>query len=312
MQNFEKINHEIEKKFRAILPDIDGKKRLHLSWSNWGFGRESLEKSLRRLSANGIEYVELHGNRYGDDIGYDAKEVKKIADGEGVSVAGICGMFSAENDLSSVSGIQRQNAIDYIRRNLELGAFLGIKYMLIVPGAVGRPVPYDGFEFHRSVETLQKTAPFFQQAKVRGAVEPIRSEEVSFCHTFKEAKKYIEAVNHPWIDKINGDIFHMLTGETHIAETILDYGDYLTNIHMADTNRMALGRGMMDLDTILKALYITGYNNEDCFCTPEPLGPGGDPYPAMHGIQDPKALDLMVSETAQYFRNRESAILSTS
>jgi D-psicose/D-tagatose/L-ribulose 3-epimerase len=307
--NYEKTNSEIAERFRSILPSVNMERRLNLSWSNWGFGRESLEKGLRRLSANGIRYVELHGNRYGSDIGYDAGEVKKITEGEGIRVAGICGIFSAENDLSSVSGIQRQNAIDYIKRNLELGAFLKAGYMLIVPGAVGRPVPYDSFEFHRSVETLQKTAAFFQQAEIRGAIEPIRSAEVSFCHTFREAKGYIEAVSNPWINKINGDIYHMLTEEEHIARTILEYGDYLINLHMADTNRMALGRGMMDVDTILKALYIVGYNNENCFCTPEPLGPGGDPYPAMHGIQDPAVLDLMVKETAGYFRRREEVIL---
>lgn len=311
MQNYEKINSEIDGKFSRIFSGINRDKKLNLSWSNWGFGRERLEKSLRRLAACGISYVELHGNRYGGDIGYDAKEVKKISDGEGVHVAGICGMFSANNDLSSVSGIHRQNAIDYIKRNLELGAFLGAKYMLIVPGAVGRPVAYDGFEFHRSVETLQRVAVFFQKANIKGAVEPIRSAEVSFCHTLSEARKYIEAVGNPWINRINGDIFHMLTEERHIAKTILEYGDYLINLHMADTNRMALGRGMMDLDRILKALYLAGCNNDKFFCTPEPLGPGGDPYPAMHGIQDSGSLDLMVQETAAYFRQREANILAS-
>jgi D-psicose/D-tagatose/L-ribulose 3-epimerase len=309
-QNYKKIDSEIAERFRGIIPNVNVEKKLNLSWSNWGFGQENLEKSVRRLSAAGIKYIELHGNRYGDNLGYDAKEVKKIVDGEGVKVAGICGMYSAENDLSSISGIQRQDAVDYIKRNLELGAFLGAKYMLVVPGAVGRPVPYDSFEFHRSVETLQRAAPFFQQAKIRGAVEPIRSAEVSLCHTFRDAKEYIDAVNHPWINKINGDIYHMLTEEVHIAKTILEYGNYLINLHMADTNRMALGRGMMNLDIILMALYLIRYNNDNCFCTPEPLGPGGDPYPAMHGIQDPAVLDLMVKETADYFRARESAILS--
>ena len=102
----------------------------------------------------------------------------------------------------------------------------------------------------------------------------------------------------------------MLTEEDHIAKTILEYGDYLTNLHMADTNRMALGRGMMNIDLILMALYIIRYNNENSFCTPEPLGPGSDPYPAMHGIQRPSVLDRLVRETAEYFRQREEKIFS--
>ncbi len=308
MQNFEKVNQEIKRKFVEFIPRINKKKRLCLSWSNWGFGQEKLQVSIRRLAKFGVQFLELHGNRYGEGLGYDADEVKRIASDEGVKVAGICGMFSAENDLSSISGIQRQNAIDYLKRNLDLGVKLGAEYFLVVPGAVGRSTPYGTYEFNRSVDTLRKVAHLFVESGVKAAVEPIRSAEVSFCHTFKEAKEYIEAVNHPGVQHINGDIYHMLTEEDHIARTILDYGKYLINLHMADSNRRALGKGMMDLDTILRALYLIGYNEKGHFCTPEPLGPGGDPYPAMHGLQQKSVLDLLVKDTAGYFRAREQRI----
>jgi len=44
--------------------------------------------------------------------------------------------------------------------------------------------------------------------------------------------------------------------------------------------------------------------------TPEPLGPGGDPYPAMYGRPDRGKLDRLVSRTANYFREREEEVLS--
>ena len=85
----------------------------------------------------------------------------------------------------------------------------------------------------------------------------------------------------------------------------------LTNLHMADTNRDALGRGFLDLDTIIMSLYVIGYNNDSsAFVSPEPLEPGGDPYPAMYGKPDPVRLDLLVKNTAQYFREREEEVLS--
>jgi hypothetical protein len=58
------------------------------------------------------------------------------------------------------------------------------------------------------------------------------------------------------------------------------------------------------------ALYLIGYNRPGCYVTPEPLGPGGDPYPAMHGRPDPARLDRLVGQTARYFREREAAILA--
>jgi D-psicose/D-tagatose/L-ribulose 3-epimerase len=140
-QNYEKKSIEIRKSFLE-LRERDAaslKKRLKFSWSNWGFGVESLELSAKRLQKCGVRYIELHGNRYGKDLGYDAPEVRAVLGDHGVAVSGICGMFSRDNDLSCNRPVIQQNAIDYIERNLELGAELGAKYFLLVPGAVGRP-----------------------------------------------------------------------------------------------------------------------------------------------------------------------------
>lgn len=284
------------------------RKSLNLSWSNWGFGIESLADTASRLSKNGISFIELHGNRYGKDLGYKSAEAGKILSDYGIKAAGICGMFSPDNDLSGNRGIVRQNAIDYIRRNLDLGKELGVTYMLIVPGAVGKAQKSDDSEFIRSAETLRITGDDFIKTGIKAAVEPIRSAEVSFCHTVKDAFDYIMAVNHPGIQYINGDVYHMQSEESHIGEAIISAGEKLINLHMADSNRCALGEGSLDLDTIIMALYVIGYNRAGCFVTPEPLGPGGDPYPAMFGKPDKKALDDMVAKTALYFHEREMAV----
>ena len=103
----------------------------------------------------------------------------------------------------------------------------------------------------------------------------------------------------------------MLVEESHIGEAIVSAKGILTNLHMADTNRGALGDGFFDMDTIIMALYIIGYNTDDnCFLSPEPLGPGGDPYPAMYGSPDPLRLDILVKNSVEYFREREEEVLS--
>ena len=63
------------------------------------------------------------------------------------------------------------------------------------------------------------------------------------------------------------------------------------------------------MDTIIMAFYVIEYNRPGCFVTPEPLGPGGNPYPAMYGRTAPAILDELVRKTADYFRHREIAIL---
>lgn len=312
LQNFEKKNRAIAEAFRKLKAEHPEriKERLRFSWSNWGFGLESFETSCARLERAGIRYIELHGNHYGPDLGYDPKNVRRIMDHHGLQVSGICGMFSADNDLSSNRPIQRQAAIDYIKREADFTAEVGGTYMLICPAAVGRPNKYDDSEIDRSLDSLSRVADVFTKNGVRGAIEPIRAAETSIVHTFSEAAAYIHALNHPGVQHINGDVYHMLVGESHIPQTIFEAGSMLTNLHMADTNRCALGDGSLDLDHIIMALYLIGYNQDGCFVTPEPLGPGGDPYPAQHAKTDPAILDKLVFDSVTYFRSREEAVRS--
>ena len=148
LQNYEKKRESLVSSFRRKLSEKPSLKnqQIKLSWSNWGFGIEPLEKTAQRLNRNGIKWIELHGNRYGADLGYRPKEVLEILGRHDINTAGICGMFGPENDLSGNSGIARQNAIDYIRRQLDLCQQVGGSYMLVVPGAVGRPGAYDNSE----------------------------------------------------------------------------------------------------------------------------------------------------------------------
>ena len=116
-QNYEKKRQRIVEAFgRKLSADSSLKdKRLKLSWSNWGFGLESLEQTASRLERHGVQWLELHGNRYGDDLGYKAADVLATLGRHGVKVAGVCGMFSADNDLSDnvvfagpVADVERQ------------------------------------------------------------------------------------------------------------------------------------------------------------------------------------------------------------
>ncbi|RPJ23366.1 MAG: S26 family signal peptidase [Planctomycetaceae bacterium] len=55
---------------------------------------------------------------------------------------------------------------------------------------------------------------------------------------------------------------------------------------------------------------VIGFNADGHYVTPEPLGPGGAPYPAMYGKPDKASLDAMVQQTAIYFRERENELLA--
>ncbi len=311
LQHYEIINAKIREQFDALRQSSPERfaQRLNLSWSNWGFGRETLQDSAKRLANAEVPFIELHGNHYGPDLGYDPAATLQILGDYGIRVSGVCGMFSVDNDFASNHAIHRQAAIDYVKREVPFTQAVGGTYLLVVPGAVGRPQPYDNVEFERSAETLALVAELFVTHSVQAAVEPIRSAEVSLVHSIADAQRYIAAVGHPGVAHINGDVYHMQSEERHIGEALLAAGDRLVNLHLADSNRCALGMGALDVDTIIRALYVIGYNRDGHFVTFEPLGPGGDPYPAMNGIPDPQKLDALVDQSIRYFREREAAVL---
>ena len=290
----------------------DGIPNLRFSWSNWGFGTEPIEVSVARLVSNRIRFIELHGNRYGPDLGYKTAHARRVLDDAGVAVSGICGMYGAGWEFASNVPHVRQRAIDYSRRQADFCAEMQGSHLLIVPGAVGRPVPFDDNEFSRAVESMRIVAEYLGSIGIRGAIEPIRPEEVSLCHTFADARRLIAAIDHPAVAYINGDLYHMLSGEEHVGQAILSASDLLINLHMADTNRRALGGGHLDVDVVLMALYAIGYNNREAYCTPEPLGAGSNPYRAMYGEPDRDALDELVRRTADTFFAREQEIRAAS
>lgn len=311
-QHFEAKNDAIREKFRA-LRKADPQRlntRLNLSWSNWGFGLESLPDSAKRLERADLKYIELHGNHYGPDLGYCVDKTLRVLGDHGLTVSGVCGMFSADNDMASNRATVRQAAIDYIRREVAFTQAVGGTYLLVVPGAVGRPKAYDDVEHERSVQTLQYCAPWFIDHNVQAAIEPIRAAEVSFIHTVADAKRYIADVAHSGVAHINGDVYHMQSEESHVGEALLDAGDMLMNLHFADSNRSALGHGSMDVATIIRALYVIGYNRAGRYVTFEPLGPGGDPYPAMYGRAHSPKLDALVMDSIRYFRDCEEMVLA--
>lgn len=313
-QNYEVKNERIKAAFLKLKKEHPERfsRRIDMSWSNWMFGMESLRVSAKRLHDVGLHYVELHGNHYGPNLGYDYKEVLDILQSNHLQVSGIAALFSPDFDLAGISAIQRQAAIDYIKREVEFASAVQAQYILIIPSAVGRITPYDPYEMERSAATLRRVADVFVEYHVKAAIEPIREAEVSLIHKFADAKRYIAAVDHPGVAHINGDVYHMLTEEKHIGEAILDAGDLLINLHLGDSNRDALGEGCLDVDTLIIALYLIGMNNAGRFVTGEPIGPSANPFAAMYGYPDPKMLDRLVHDTVNCFREREEAVMGMS
>lgn len=61
--------------------------------------------------------------------------------------------------------------------------------------------------------------------KNHSAVYPVQSYFVA------DAQGYIRSINHPGVQSINGDVYHMQAEEQHIGEALLSAGEQLVNLH---------------------------------------------------------------------------------
>ena len=263
LQNYQKLDkmiHEMYIEEKMKNPE-KFKRRIDLSWSIWMFGKEPLEKSLKRLKKNNLNYVELKGD-YTPDKENEIEKKKKLLEKYEIKLSGVCGLYSLNEDLASVDKDIRDSALNYINNQIDFISELNGKYLIVVPSAVGRLNRFDENDLERSAEALSTINDYFIEKGVKAAIEPIRSAEVYLVNKIDQVLDYLKIINKKGIDSINGDIYHMINGEKHIGEAILKCESKLVNLHLADSNRDGLGRGVIDIDTVIKASYLVGMNEK--------------------------------------------------
>lgn len=317
LQKYEEVSLRIRERFESELQARPErfKERIRVSFSIPAFGLEPVEQSIERLGKLGYEYAELPGNYGGPDTGNQTKtesilkELKKW----NMKCSGICpftlpGMAFTERD-----GFGKQRAYEYLKGNVELSRSLGGSYYLITPGPVADPNPADVGAYARSVAFLKEHAHIFEENDIKCAIEICCRGAVPFCHNIAEARQYMADVGNPYVGYIYGDMKHLLAGEPHLGQAILDCGEELLCLHLRDTlNHGVIGTGMMDLDTVIRALYLIGFNRDGRYAVGEPtasacLPDGGfDPF-----IPYPEHIKTEIArETLEYFREREEAVLN--
>lgn len=312
-QKFQQVADSIKQQFIRQKQENHANlgRPLELSWCNCFSGNEPLEQQGERLRANGVCFIELHGNHYGEGEGYSVQTVTRMLTNCDLRVSGIVALSDAAYDLSSNDAICRRRAIDRLRREVDFAQAVGAAFIDILPSALGRRTSHDEEDLARCAESLREITPFFEAAGIQGAIEPINAFEVGLIHSFEDANALLGLVGISPIRWINGDLFHMHCAEDNVPQSILDAADHLINLHLMDSNREAIGHGMYDIDTVIMALYLAGHNVPGRFVTGEPLAASLSVGEAIHGLPPREVQDRLVRETVTYFRQRERAVLES-
>lgn len=244
------------------------------SATQWIFGKEELEASFKRLQRLGYDGIELAGEPGTTDMGM----VQRLMNDYGLTCTSICGIYTAERDLTHQEAEIRDAAVQYVKDCIDMAAQLGAKIVIVVPTAVGRTSPYTSpeKEWELAVDGLREAGAYASSKGVRIAIEALNRFETYLVNKLETAMKLAEQVNQPHVG-IMADLFHMNIEERDHIQALQTISRHLVHVHIADNTREAAGLGQTDFAAIMSTLIEIGYSGA---LTMEFLPPVSNPYAA--------------------------------
>lgn len=109
-----------------------------------------------------------------------------------------------------------------------------------------------------AVDNLRYVAEHARRRGVKIALEPINRYQSTFINSGQEAIELIHEVGAENL-RLQMDVFHMNIEEASLSGSLIRYRDYVSHVHVCDTNRQAPGLGHFDFVEIVDTLAALGY-----------------------------------------------------
>lgn len=280
--------------------------------NNWIYADEDLRTTLDRLHRFGYDRIEL----LGEPSQYDPSEVRTLCDEFDLkpsSVLSWCLDAIGGRDLAHPEETARDKAIQYGQSCIDLAVDIRAPIVVVIPASAGRTAPRGNpttesewkaqrdAEWRASVDSVRQLAKYAAERGVTLAVEPINRYETFLVQTLRDALAFLDDVNSDHV-QIHLDTFHMNLEESDLAETIREAGDRLVNLHVADSNREAPGRGHIDFPSIMSVLDDIDY---DRALVLEPVPPGSDPFLAIRMSENVPLRDVYAEESIRHLKRSQ-------
>jgi D-psicose/D-tagatose/L-ribulose 3-epimerase len=266
------------------------------SATQWIFGNEDIEISLKRLKKFGYDGVELAGEPEIMDLDLILQQTKKY----NLECTSICGIYSADRDLSSSTSIIRKKAIQYVKDCIDMSEKVGASLVIVVPSPVGKNSPESTSqeEWKNAVESLKETGEYAQSKNITLAIEALNRYETYLVNKLDTAKKLVEEVNMSSV-RIMADLFHMSLEERDHDKALRNIAPYLSHVHIADNTREAAGLGMTNFKEVLATLINIGYKGA---ITMEFLPPISNPYLVVHQGEGGSVYDKYTQQSINHIK----------
>jgi D-psicose/D-tagatose/L-ribulose 3-epimerase len=248
---------------------------MKFSICSWTFGDIPLEKTMEFVAKTGYDGIEIRAAV--DD--YNWNDIRKHAKNLDLEISGLTGDTgwpNEEQDLANASADNRKKAVAYFERQIEAVKEVGGEYLVVCPSAVGKTAPMGapGEDWKWSVDSVQKLTRKAEELDITLVIEPLNRYESCLVNTGAQGVSFVEEVNHPKV-KMLLDSYHMNIEDPDLESPFLDAGNKLHILHVADSNRQAIGRGHIDF-----APFISGIKKAefDGYVVVEAMAPGPNPF----------------------------------
>jgi sugar phosphate isomerase/epimerase len=173
---------------------------------------------------------------------------------------------------------QIRACLEDVKRLLELGARLSAP--LIVVPIYGRTNKLPDCGTGRSAEDderlwldgLREATDHAERVGGTLVVEGINRYENSVSVTVADAVRWARAMESPNV-RAMGDVFHMNIEEPDMGAALVEAGEMLAYVHLADSQRLEPGRGHLDFGNVFAGLHQMGYDgwaSMECNLSGEP------------------------------------------
>lgn len=275
------------------------------SATQWIFGDEGIEASLQRLQKYGYDGVELAGEPYSIDI----HQTKQLLNQYGLTCTSICGIYTAERDLSSSRPEVRQKAVQYVKDCVDMASSLGATHVIVVPSPVGksRPETTSSEEWANAVNSLREAGEYAASKQINLALEALNRFETYLVNNLETALTLAKEVNVDSV-KIMADLFHMNIEERSHVQALKTIASYLVHVHIADNTREAAGLGQTDFEPVIRTLIELNYQGP---ITMEFLPPVANPYLAAEKTGSSEVFDMYTERSIQEMKRIVQKITET-
>ncbi len=266
---------------------------------HWVFGEEPLSTTLERLARYGYDGIELGAepNRH------DLAEVNHLVRDHGLAVLGLTPAAdwpTDTRDLTNPDPQKRALAVDYGRACVDMAAELGAAYAGILPTPSGRFFGLGSYadEWQWALEGVRRVGEHAQSVGVPVAVEVLNRYEAFLLNTVAQGLSFVKQVDCESV-KLILDVFHMHLEEVNLHSALREAKQLVATLHLADTNRLGLGRGHLDLLELFHTLREIEYDGPICL---EFTAPGPNPFAATKNEGSVAYLEAFARESIALLR----------